>query len=154
MKEQFKNIFSPDVVREVYDLIRYESDEQPPEFLTDEEILKRLSGIKLSLAGYKKIVQQNKNLQSELSEIKKRPFFPYVLNSGNHADFGEFYLISHAWFTISNLPCQLGIVEIECKPEGTRKMYLGYGESCGKDFRKDVVNVVLFGQKIKDSGEV
>lgn len=93
-------------------------------------------------------------LEKELKKLKEKPFFPYVLNSGNNMDFGEFILISHAWFTISNIPFQLGIVEVEWKKSKVRKMYLGAGSTNGKDFKKDVLSIALHGQKIKDSSEV
>lgn len=122
--------------------------------ITPAEQLERLKLIRLSLENHEQTVKQNKNLQSELRELKKQPFFPYALNSGNRTDFGEFYLISHAWFSISNFPIQLGIVEVEWKSSGVRKMYLGAGSTNGKDFKKDVLSITLHGQKIKDSSEV
>ena len=109
---------------------------------------------KMSLINHKETIWQNRQLQGELSDLKSKPFFPYALNSGNRMDFGEFVLISHAWFTIPNLPVQLGIVEVEWKSSGIRKMYLGAGSTNGKDFKKDVLSIALYGQKIKDSSEV
>jgi len=64
-------------------------------------------------------------------------------------DFGEFILISHAWFTISNLPEQLGIIEVEWKATGNRKMYLGKGDSNGVNFRADVLSIAQHGQKLR-----
>lgn len=151
--EPLQMIMTTEVAREMYDLISRPDDTRNPEFLEDEEILKRLKTIKLSLSNYENVVQQNKNLQSELNTLKKQPFFPYALNSGYNEDYGEFYLISHAWFSISNFPIQLGIVEVEWKSSGIRKMYLGAGSTNGKDFKKDVLSIALHGQKIKDSSE-
>ena len=108
----------------------------------------------MSLRNHEEVVTQNRNLQRELNNLKQKPFFPYELNSGNGMDFGEFVLISHAWFTIPNLPAQLGIVEVEWKSSGIRKMYLGVGASGGEDFKKDVMSIALHGQKIKDASEV
>lgn len=153
MTEPLQTIVTTEVARKMYDLISRPDDDQKPEFLEDEEILKRLNGIKLSLSNYYNVVSQNKNLQRELNDIKKQPFFPYALNSGNYEDFGEFYLVSHAWFTIPNIPFQLGIVEVEWKCSGIRKMYLGAGSTNGKDFKKDVISVAMYGQKIKDASE-
>ena len=153
MTKAIQTIVTSAVAREMYDLISRPDDTRKPEFLEDEEILKRINGIKLSLSNYDKVVHQNKDLQSELNALKKMPFFPYALNSGENADFGEFYLISHAWFTIPNIPFQLGIVEVEWKSSGIRKMYLGAGSTNGKDFQKDVLSIALHGQKIKDSSE-
>lgn len=152
--EPLQVIMTTEVAREMYDLISRPDDTRNPEFLEDEEILKRLKTIKLSLSNYENVVQQNKNLQKELNTLKKQPFFPYALNSGYNEDYGEFYLISHAWFSISNFPIQLGIVEVEWKSSGIRKMYLGAGSTNGKDFKKDVLSIALHGQKIKDSSEV
>ena len=124
------------------------------DYEADLNKIEKLEGELNQLANqYNSIVNQNRSLQKELNEIKKKPFFPYTMNDGGRIDFGEFVLISHAWFTISNLPFILGIVEIECLPTGTRKMYLGYGSSDGKDFKKDVLDIVLHGQKIHDSYE-
>lgn len=129
--------------------------------MTNSNIEQLESELKQVTSQYNAVVQQNKNLQTELNqkkqqikELQSKPFFPYALNSGNNADFGEFVLISHAWFTISNIPLQLGIVEVEYKRSGVRKMYLGAGLSNGKDFKKDVLSIALHGQKIKDSSEV
>lgn len=119
------------------------------------------SDLSLVISQYNAVVKQNCQLQKdlnskqkELNELEKKPFFPYALNSGNNADFGEFILISHAWFTISNIPFQLGIVEVEWKSSGVRKMYLGAGSTNGKSFKQDVLSIALHGQKIKDSAEV
>lgn len=153
MEKSLQTIVTTEVAREMYDLISRPDDTRNPEFLEDEEIIKRLKTIKLSLSNYDNVVLQNKNLQGELNTLKKQPFFPYALNSGGNKDFGEFYLISHAWFSISNFPIQLGIVEVEWKNSGVRKMYLGAGSTNGKDFNKDVLSIALHGQKIKDSSE-
>jgi len=153
MTEPLQTIMTTEVAREMYDLISRPDDTRNPEFLEDEEIIKRLKTVKLSLSNYDNVVHQNKNLQKELNTLKKQPFFPYMLNSGNNQDFGEFYLISHAWFSITNFPIQLGIVEVEWKSSGVRKMYLGAGSTGGKDFNKDVLSIALHGQKIKDSSE-
>lgn len=103
---------------------------------------------------YERDLKRISKLEKELKNLKEKPFFPYQLNSGNGMDFGEFVLISHAWFTISNIPIQLGIVEVEWKSSKARKMYLGAGSTNGKDFKKDVLSIALHGQKIKDSSEV
>jgi hypothetical protein len=153
MTEPLQTIMTTEVAREMYDLISRPDDTRNPEFLEDKEIIKRLKTVKLSLSNYDNVVHQNKNLQKELNTLKKQPFFPYMLNSGNNQDFGEFYLISHAWFSITNFPIQLGIVEVEWKSSGVRKMYLGAGSTGGKDFNKDVLSIALHGQKIKDSSE-
>ena len=138
----------------MYELIDDIDDPRNPEFLEDEEIIKKLHSIQMSLRNHEEVIKQNRQLQRELSDLKDKPFFPYTLNSGNRMDFGEFVLISHAWFTIPNLPVQLGIVEVEWKSSGIRKMYLGAGSTNGKDFKKDVLSIALYGQKIKDSSEV
>lgn len=157
MTKPVQTIISTDVAEKMYDLIKSPDDTRDPEFLEDEEIINRLQSIKMSLQNHDETVKQNKNLQTslrlketELAELKKKPFFPYALNSGNMTDFGEFLLVSHAWFTIPNLPVQLGIVEVEWKSSGVRKMYLGAGAFGGKDFKRDVMAIALHGQKIKD----
>ena len=136
-------------------------DGQSWEDLSDEELFRRFNGLKLSLQNHEETVQQNRNLQTqlttkeaELKKIKEAPFFPYVMNDGGRAEYKEFYLISHAWFTIPNLPALLGIVEVEWKSSGIKKMYLGVGSTNGKNFNKDVASIVFYGQKIKDSSEV
>jgi len=158
MEEQ--RIISKCVADKMYDLISQPDDDLKPEYMEDDEVIKRLHTIKLSLLNHEETVQQNRNLQGEvqiisnkLKKLQDKPFFPYEMNSGNNLDFGEFILISSAWFTIPNLPAQLGIVEVEWKNSGIRKMYLGAGSSNGKDFKKDVVSIALYGQKIKDSSE-
>lgn len=158
MEEQ--RIISKCVADKMYDLISKPDDDLKPEYMEDDEVIKRLHTIKLSLLNHEETVQQNRNLQGEiqvisnkLEKLQDKPFFPYEMNSGNNLDFGEFILISSAWFTIPNLPAQLGIVEVEWKNSGIRKMYLGAGSSNGKDFKKDVVSIALYGQKIKDSSE-
>ena len=153
MEKSLQTIVTTEVAREMYDLISRPDDTRNPEFLEDEEIIKRLKTIKLSLSNYDNVVLQNKNLQGELNTLKKQPFFPYALNSGGNKDFGEFYLISHAWFTIPNIQSQLGIVEVEWKSSGVRKMYLGAGNTNGENFNQDVRSIALYGQKIKDSSE-
>ena len=161
MTKAIQTIVSTDVAQKMYDLISYPYDKMKPEYLEDEEIINRLHTVKMSLLNHEETVNQNRQLQSELNrkqkeidELKKMPFFPYALNSGEGMDFGEFVLISHAWFTIPNLPAQLGIVEVEWKTSSIRKMYLGVGTSCGKNFKEDVLSIALHGQKIKDSSEV
>ena len=154
MVNRFQEVISKDVAEKLYDLVAKPDDKVSPESLYDEEIISRLHTIKMSLINHEEVVTQNHNLQRELNDLKNKPFFPYELNSGNGMDFGEFVLISHAWFTIPNLPVQLGIVEIEWKSSGIRKMYLGAGSTNGKDFKKDVLSIALYGQKIKDSSEV
>lgn len=160
MTKSIKTIISRAVADEMYSLISNIDDPLKPESLEDEEIIKRLHAVKLSLRNHEGTVQQNRNLQTqlltkeaELKKIKEAPFFPYAMNDGGRADYKEFYLISHAWFTIPNLPAQLGIVEVEWKNSGIRKMYLGAGSTNGKDFNADVVSIALYGQKIKDSSE-
>ncbi len=160
MTKVTQTIVTTGVVQEMYKLISCPDNNMNPEFLEDEEIIKRLKAVRMSLLNHEETVIQNRNLQTELNkankkleELNRKPFFPYQLNSGNRTDFGEFYLISHAWFTISNFPIQLGIVEVEWKSSGVRKMYLGVGTSNGKDFKQDVLNIALHGQKIKDSSE-
>ena len=64
--EPLQVIMTTEVAREMYDLISRPDDTRNPEFLEDEEILKRLKTIKLSLSNYENVVQQNKNLQKEL----------------------------------------------------------------------------------------
>lgn len=157
MKKAIKTIVSANVACAMYNLISNPADTQKTEFLEDEEIISRMYAIEMSLKNYEKTVEQNRQLQQELNaktkeleELKKRPFFPYEINSGNNMDFGEFILISHAWFTISNLHEQLGIIEVEWKSSGVRKMYLGKGDSNGTNFKADVLSIVLHGQKIKD----
>ena len=154
MVNRFQEVISKDVAEKLYDLVAKPDDKVSPESLYDEEIISRLHTIKMSLINHEETIWQNHQLQGELSDLKNKPFFPYALNSGNRMDFGEFVLISHAWFTISNLPVQLGIVEVEWKSSGIRKMYLGAGSTNGKDFKKDVLSIALYGQKIKDSSEV
>lgn len=154
MVNRFQEVISKDVAEKLYDLVAKPDDKVSPESLYDEEIISRLHTIKMSLINHKETIWQNRQLQGELSDLKSKPFFPYALNSGNRMDFGEFVLISHAWFTIPNLPVQLGIVEVEWKSSGIRKMYLGAGSTNGKDFKKDVLSIALYGQKIKDSSEV
>ena len=154
MAKAIQTIISTSVAQKMYELIDDIDDPRNPEFLEDEEIIKKLHSIQMSLINHEEVVTQNRNLQRELNNLKQKPFFPYALNSGNRMDFGEFVLISHAWFTIPNLPVQLGIVEVEWKSSGIRKMYLGAGSTNGKDFKKDVLSIALYGQKIKDSSEV
>lgn len=154
MTKAIQTIISTSVAQKMYELIDDIDDPRNPEFLEDEEIIKKLHSIQMSLINHEEVVTQNRNLQRELNNLKQKPFFPYALNSGNRMDFGEFVLISHAWFTIPNLPVQLGIVEVEWKSSGIRKMYLGAGSTNGKDFKKDVLSIALYGQKIKDPSEV
>lgn len=161
MTQAIQTIISTDVALKMYDLIQTPEDSMDVKFLEDEEIINRLHTVKISLLNHEETVNQNRQLQSELNrkqmeidELKKKPFFPYALNSGDRMDFGEFILISHAWFTIPNLPAQLGIVEVEWKTSSIRKMYLGVGASGGKNFKSDVLSIALHGQKIKDSSEV
>lgn len=97
---------------------------------------------------YNKVVEQNHDLQTEIKNTKEAPFFPYQLNDGNRADFGEFYLISHAWFTFLNTVDCVGVIEVEHKDVSkSRKMYIGIGK--GKDISVDVLNIAQYGQKIK-----
>ena len=133
------------------------SDGQSWEDLSDEELTRRFNGLKFSLQNHEETVRQNRNLQRELQnaknkidELNSKPFFPYRMNDGGRADFGDFILISHAWFTVSNFPLTLGIVEVEWKSDKSRKMYLGVGSSNGKNFNQDVLSIALHGQKIKE----
>ena len=126
-------------------------NESPIElFRTYESVIRELKASNdQAVTQYDEIVKQNKNLQSEIKTIKEQPFFPYKLNSGHNMDFGEFILISHAWFTISNLPEQLGIIEVEWKVTGNRKIYLGKGDSNGVNFKTDVLSIAKHGQKLR-----
>lgn len=97
---------------------------------------------------YEAVVKQNKSLQSEIKTLKEAPFFPYALNDGKRIDFGEFYLISHAWFSFLNTTDTIGIVEVEYKDTNhSRKMYMGIGT--GGDWTADVLKIAQYGQKIK-----
>lgn len=161
MEKVFQAIISADVAQSMYDLVADVENPLKPEFWEDKEVIDRLRSIRMSLNNHEKTVKQNRQLQQELKakrkaleELKKRPFFPYKMNSGNNMDFGEFILISHAWFTIPNLHEQLGIIEVEWKTSGVRKMYLGKGDSNGVNFKADVLSIALHGQKIKDSKEI
>lgn len=126
-------------------------NESPIElFRTYESVIRELKANNdQAVIQYDEVVKQNKNLQGEINALKKQPFFPYKLNSGHNMDFGEFVLISHAWFTISNLTEQLGIVEVEWKSSGERKMYLGKGDSNGVNFKADVLSIAQHGQKLR-----
>lgn len=126
-------------------------DENPIDiFRAYESVVKDLkTANEQAVTQYEQVVKQNVNLQNEIKTLKNQPFFPYELNSGNNTDFGEFILISHAWFTISNLSEQLGIIEVEWKATGNRKMYLGKGDSNGVDFRTDVLSIAQHGQKLR-----
>lgn len=154
MAKELSNQFYNKMTSNLWSLLERIDDKVALFGLGEKEILKRFNALKMSFQNHNEIIKQNQQLQSELRTLKERPFFPYELNSGNGLDFGEFVLISHAWFTISNLPAQLGIVEVEWKSSGVRKMYLGAGCSDGKDFKSDVLAIALHGQKIKDSSEV
>lgn len=126
-------------------------NESPIElFRTYESVIRELKASNdQAVTQYDEVVKQNKNLQGEINALKKQPFFPYKLNSGHNMDFGEFVLISHAWFTISNLTEQLGIIEVEWKSSGERKMYLGKGDSNGVNFKADVLSIAQHGQKLR-----
>lgn len=154
MVKELSSQFYNKITSNLWSLLETNGDKVALFGLGEKEIKKRFNALKMSFKNHNEIVKQNQQLQSELRTLKERPFFPYELNSGNGLDFGEFILISHAWFTISNLPAQLGIVEVEWKSSGFREMYLGAGCSGGKDFKSDVLVIALHGQKIKDSSEV
>lgn len=130
-----------------------ETDE--PLKLNIEDTIKVLTGVKLSIKNHEETIAQNRDLQSEiktkndkLAELEKRPFFPYPMNDGNMADFGEFYLVSHAWFHSLNESRQIGIIEIQTKSTDERKIYLGMSKGLS-DFKQDVLNIAQYGSKIK-----
>lgn len=152
MKNNFQVIVSTEVMEKVYSLIESNEDPRNAKNLEDSEIIERLHAIELSLNNHNMLIAQNKSLQTELKnvsnelkDLKKKPFFPYALNDGGRADFGEFYLISHAWFSLGVV--NLGIIEIELKANNQKRMYLGLAQ--GKDFNKDVLEIALHGQKLK-----
>lgn len=128
-----------------------------------EEQYSRLKAIRLSLQNHEGTVQQNRNLQQELQnkektikKLKERPFFPYPMNDGGMTDFGEFYLVSHAWFSFLNTTQQVGIVEVEYKtPDKSRKIYVGIasGDPTAECFNQSVLSIAKYGQKIKDSSD-
>lgn len=123
-------------------------NEEPIEiFRAYEEKIRGLEKENQSVVNqYNKVVEQNKSLQKQI----KAPFFPYPLNDGGRADFGEFYLISHAWFTFLNTPLQIGIIEVEYKTlDKKRVMYIGIAHN--NEFSIDVLNIAQYGQKIKES---
>ena len=161
MKKKFQVVILEDIAKPMCGLIYEVDNSLNPKFWKDKEMVDRLRAIQISLNNHEETVEQNHQLQQELNaktkeleELKKRPFFPFRMNSGNNMDFGEFILISHAWFTIPNLHEQLGIIEVEWKSSGIRKMYLGKGDSNGTNFKADVLSIALYGQKIKDSKEI
>ena len=96
-----------------------------------------------------------KTLENEIKKLKNLPFFPYPMNSGGRQDYGEFYLISHAWFSCMQERQQVGIVEVEWKADGRRCIYLGIGSGIPNPdmFNFDVRKIALYGQKIKDSND-
>lgn len=140
-----------------------EYNEESWEELPDEILEARFKELKLSLSNYDNVVNQNKSLQTQLNEttkklnnLKDKPFFPYALNSGNMADFGEFYLVSHAWFSFLDEKQQIGIIEVEYKNQnGRRVMYMGIakGEPTQESFVQSVLKIAKYGQKIKDSND-
>ncbi len=109
--------------------------------------------INLLAAQNEGLKKQNRALQKELNALKKAPFFPYPLNSGGDMDFGEFVLISHAWCSFLNTPQQIGIIEIEDKNSGARKMYIGicYSKPTFEGFKNSVLQIVQYGTKIKET---
>ena len=115
-----------------------------------------------AVSQYNAVVQQNKDLQTELNqknkmidELNSKPFFPYQMNDGGRLDFGSFVLISHAWFSFLNTKFQVGIVEVEYKNDNRRVMYVGITNPVATErgFRDSVIEIAAYGQKIKDSAE-
>lgn len=131
-----------------------------------KELENEIATLKLSVKNRDEIITQNKSLQTELrnaeveiaalnekiKKLEELPFFPYPMNSGGRKDYGEFYLISHAWFSCMAETKQVGIVEVEWKTGG-RCIYLGIGSGVANPgmFDYDVKKIALYGQKIKDS---
>lgn len=104
-----------------------------------------LKKLEFTAAHYEKVVEQNQQLQQQIKEMKQKLFFPFSANSGNRKDYGEFYLISHAWFAFLNDSVTVGIIEVEYKsPKPHRKVYLGIGR--GDNFDRDVSNIAQYGQ--------
>ena len=137
-------------------------DPTPIEELPDEVVEKRFQTLRLALTNHDETVKQNRDLQSELNntkkelnELKNKPFFPFPMNSGDGLDFGEFILISHAWFSFLNTLQQIGIVEVEYKAQKRRVLYVGITNpiATAEGFKKSVLEIASFGQKIKDSGD-
>ena len=137
-------------------------DPTPLEELPDDVVEKRFQTLKHALTNHDETVKQNRDLQSELNntkreleELKNKPFFPFPMNSGGGLDFGEFVLISHAWFSFLNSLQQVGIVEVEYKTQNRRVVYIGITNSTAtpEGFKKSVLEIAKFGQKIKDSGD-
>jgi len=156
MESEIKIAFPMKIAKAVWELISSPDDDELPIALGQEETLKRLHAVKLSLQNHKETVKQNQSLQKSLNELKERPFFPYPLNSGNRQDYGEFYLISHAWFSFLNTSQQIGIVEVEYKHDKHRAMYIGitHAVPTPEGFRASVLCIAQYGQKIRDSREV
>ena len=134
-------------------------------FDTSMALTQQIKEMRLSVQNHKETIQQNRCLQSELrkandeiirlqnkiKELEKRPFFPYPMNDGRRKDYGEFYLISHAWFSFLNTTQQVGIVEVEWK-SGNHCLYIGLGSGVPnlKMFDFEVKNIALYGHKLKE----
>lgn len=123
-----------------------------------EKLQKEIQAMRLSVQNHDETVKQNRDLQTELKnakdkikELESRPFFPYQMNDGGRKDYGEFYLISHAWFSFINTTQQVGIVEVEWK-SGSHCLYIGLGSGVPnlKMFDFDVKNIALYGHKLKE----
>lgn len=95
---------------------------------------------------YQKVVEQNKNLQSELKE--KSMQIDWI--NGEGANLGEFILKRYSWCTFLNTEKVIGFVDVEFISDHHRKIYVGIGD--GINGVQDILNIVKYGTCIKDFG--
>lgn len=151
MQKELSKQFSEQMTSKLWGLLENPEDEKALFAFGEEEILKRFNTLKMSLDNHEATVKQNRDLQTELNNLKNKPFFPFGLNSGGLTDYGEFLLVSHAWFGFLDETRQIGIVEVEWKKSGKRCLYMGIGSGKAtlENFNADVRKIALYGQKIK-----
>ena len=101
-------------------------DPTPIEELPDEVVEKRFQTLRHALTNHDETVKQNRDLQSELNntkrkleELKNKPFFPVPDEFGRRVGLWRIYTNFACVVQFLNTLQQIGIVEVEYKAQKT-----------------------------------
>jgi len=117
--------------------------------LSDEEIAKRLHTIKLSLNNHEGVIKQNQNLQAEVGKLKKYDIRNLPANEVDIDYPAGFKVIAYSFYSFLDSILHVGIVKtvyLSQSGKNFEKIYIGI--SSGKDLKRDLEHIVLYGQKI------
>lgn len=128
------------------DLICIKDDEALD--VSEELIVNRIDTIKLALNNHNETVKQNQNLQQSVRDLQKYDIRELPANDIDLEISENVKAVKYSFYTFLNSYLSIGLIKVIDTRLQNRvsKMYLGLAQ--GSDFKADVANIVLYGQKI------